>query len=409
MGYTVTEELKIQENELTKTHKLTVIKGGGTNNRPPANCRFFCAYATDTRLMGVVAMSIHWKCSDPAGPEDFHQFFYFDAEEYGLETYRSLPGDDETELELIEQALIGGLGGIKADINEAEAAYLLQSFAKASRELHVTLPEPKDEYAFLLERKVKLSEKEKENLMAKICTPLLTDYQRIHYFLMRAFTRDQSGADCINSVKTNLDDIAESKPATLCKNTIEEYLDEQGRHSYLCEALIEIDGRYLLVVVEITLSRGKVSQALRRTSFRVTTAEAALMLNRPEYITLYEILADPEEFEEYFIPVTKGSMMTAHENGRLFLVFNKNNNHVIRRIFQLNEDIHGLYYVTDFGQLLIASYSLSDIRAMEKQLQKTSVQQYLLPTAKYEFKEPILYEFIQSGFDDFADFLDSIK
>jgi hypothetical protein len=33
----------------------------------------------------------------------------------------------------------------------------------------------------------------------------------------------------------------------------------------------------------------------------------------------------------------------------------------------------------------------------------------LLASAKYEFKEPVLYEFIQSEFDDFAEFLETLK
>ena len=33
----------------------------------------------------------------------------------------------------------------------------------------------------------------------------------------------------------------------------------------------------------------------------------------------------------------------------------------------------------------------------------------LIPTAKYEFQEPVLYEFIQSGFEDFELFVDAIK
>ena len=32
-----------------------------------------------------------------------------------------------------------------------------------------------------------------------------------------------------------------------------------------------------------------------------------------------------------------------------------------------------------------------------------------MATAKYEFKEPVLYEFIQSDFEDFNEFLDFIR
>jgi len=102
-------------------------------------------------------------------------------------------------------------------------------------------------------------------------------------------------------------------------------------------------------------------------------------------------------------------MQTIHENGRLYLEFNKNNDHVNKKIFRLNEDIHGLYFATDFGQLIIATYSLSEIHEIEKTLSKSEISTCIIPTAKYEFKEPILYEFIQSDFDDFSDFLDFLN
>ena len=134
-----------------------------------------------------------------------------------------------------------------------------------------------------------------------------------------------------------------------------------------------------------------------------------MLLNRPEFITVYEILTDPDDFDDLFLPLTKDAMMTSHENGRLFLEFRDDNNHVDQIIFRLNEDISGLFFVSDFGQLLLAAYTLEEIRALEKVLQKSPLHSSLLPTAKYEFKEPVLYEFIQSDFEDFTDFLDSLK
>lgn len=54
------------------------------------------------------------------------QFFYFDAEEYGFETYKSLLGGDSETLTITEQALIGGLGGSKVNVSEREATFLVQ-------------------------------------------------------------------------------------------------------------------------------------------------------------------------------------------------------------------------------------------------------------------------------------------
>ena len=134
-----------------------------------------------------------------------------------------------------------------------------------------------------------------------------------------------------------------------------------------------------------------------------------MMLNRPEYITVYEILSNPAEFDERFLPTAAAAMQTNHDNGRLFMEFNKNNDHVNRKTFLLNEDVFGLYYVSDFGQFIVAAYGLNEIASIEKNLQKGSLNPSLLPTAKYEFKEPVLYDFIQSEFEDFDDFLLSLQ
>ena len=89
--------------------------------------------------------------------------------------------------------------------------------------------------------------------------------------------------------------------------------------------------------------------------------------------------------------------------------FNSNNNHVNKRVFRLSEDVFGLYYITDFGQLIVSAYSLSGIHSLERDLRKSVLAPYLMATAKYEFKEPVLYEFIQSDFEDFNEFLEFIR
>lgn len=398
----------IEEDHSLSERKFTVIKGGAAAALSSNRRQFLSGFITDTRLMGVIGLYVHWELSSKDSISDFHQFFYFDAEEYGFETYKSLIGNDQEALSVMEQALIGGLGGNKVNVNEKEATYLVQKYVKMNELLSIPLPEGKNEYDFLLEKPVTLSESENDILIDKLCTPILSEYHLINYYLMRVFGRDFEAAAYLATDGLPPDILPEAEGATLCKNSIEEFFDESGC-SYLCESLIEYDGKYKLVVSEINLTDGRVSGSKKRSSFFVTSAEAAMMLNHPEFITVYEILTEMEDFLKRFSGMSANSMQTVHENGRLYLEFNKNNDHVNRKVFRLNEDIHGLYYATDFGQLIIAAYSLSDIHEIEKTLGKSTVNSCIIPTAKYEFKEPILYEFIQSDFDDFADFLDFLN
>ncbi|MDD2189697.1 MAG: hypothetical protein PHV71_03350 [Eubacteriales bacterium] len=388
--------------------KFKVIKGGVAAAVSSNQRRFLSGFITDTRLMGVVGLYIHWELSNNESATDFHQFFYFDAEEYGFETYKSLLGDDTDALIMMEQTLLGGLGGIKVNVSEREAIFLVQKYVDMNKRLSLSLPETLTEYSFLLEKPITLSEEETLALSEKLCTPIQSEYQLINYYLMRIFGNDFEAAAYLSEDGILPDEPTGINGATLCKNSIDEYYDESGC-SYLCESLIEYDGKYELVVSEIHLNEGKVSKMKRRSGFFITPAEAAMMLNHPEFITVYEILTEPEEFIEQFSRLSAASMQTLHENGRLYLEFNKNNDHVNRKVFRLNEDIHGLYYVTDYGQLIIAAYSLDEIHDIEKTLKKNEVGSCIIPTAKYEFKEPILYEFIQSDFDDFTDFLDFLN
>ena len=88
------------------------------------------------------------------------------------------------------------------------------------------------------------------------------------------------------------------------------------------------------------------------------------------------------------------------------MAFKQNNDHVNERIFMLSNDVQGIYYLTDFGQLIVAAYSLDDVKRLEETVAKSVLAPYLEETGKYEFQEPLLFEFIKSRFEDFDDFLD---
>jgi hypothetical protein len=416
--------------------KFTVIKGGNTTIKGHKTRKFITSYITDTRLMGVVGLYIRWDIIDVLGTTEFHQYFYLDAEEYGFESYRSLYGSEPDTLEIMEKTTIGGLGGSKATLTEREARYIFQHFSEMNQKLGLPWPEEKSEYSFLLQPKIFLPIEEKDELVNKMCTKIVSDYQLIHYFLMRVFGNDKEGASYllspsliygkdINVTMKELGFYTSKKDATLCKNTIDKFEDEVSSY-YLCESLIETIGNYYLYVSEIRLSSSFVFkdpskeapigndkvyiESVREiSSFKVSPTETAMMLNRPEYITLFEIAAEQEEFEPLFLPLMAANMMTPQEGGKLFIEFKKNNDHVNQKVFTLNDDIQCLFYISDYGQLIISAFSLSEINLAEKQLKNCPAYSLLIVSEKFEFKEPILYEFIQSGFDDFIDFVDTME
>lgn len=393
---------------------FTVIKGG--NQLPNyQNRRFISAYVTDTRLMGVAGLHLHWELLEDGMPVNLHQFFYFDAEEYGLDAYKSYIGDDNAAITAMEESMFGGLGGKKRSLTQREAVYLVQDFCRDSQLLGVSLPDPKDEYAFLLDNPIPADTSLLNSVAEKLCTELQSDYEVVHYFLMRSFGKDKKGMAYISDFKCidsgRVQDVSEPYGSTLCKNTIEEFINPDGSLSYLCESLVEVDqlNQYRLVMTEILVSGVKVVAAKRRSAFTVSLQEVAMMLSRPEYVTVFEVLTPPEESQLSLEQVLGAAMESTHENGKLFVLFHRNNEHVNRRVFRLNDDIQSLFFITDFGQMIVAAYTLPAIWEAERKLQKSPLGVMLIPTAKFEFKEPVLFDFIQSDFEDFEDFLDAIK
>jgi len=144
-------------------------------------------------------------------------------------------------------------------------------------------------------------------------------------------------------------------------------------------------------------------------SFKVSTAEASMMTSRGEFVTVCDLVADAPEFNRTSTKLVTKSMVTDYETGKLFMIFQPNNDHVKNQTYLLNDDVKGIYYLVDDSQLILASYSLEGIRSLEADLAESRMSQYVVPISKYEFKEPVLFEFMNSVFDDFEDFVETIS
>lgn len=383
-----------------------VIRGGLLDSANTSRKTFVSAYVTNTRLMGVLGMYIHFELPDNKALFDLHQFFYFDAEEYGFETYDSVLGPDNGRVSEIESSLIGGLGGEKVDLTLREAQFILQEYVRLNRRENIPMPEGIEEYDFLLKDDIRMTEPELYILMCKQCVEIDTPYELINYFLMRCFGKDFSAAAYLTTQDFELELFPDFKAGTFCKNTIDK---GEEANSYISESLVEFNDNYYVVVTHITLAQMNISHYERISAFRVSSAEAAMMLSRSEFVSVYKMLSDTRDFVTTSTKLTLGAMITKHDTGILYMIFHPNNKHVAKKEYRLNEDVLGMYFVSDSGQLISAAYSLDEIRQLEIDLGTSSFGRKLIPSAKYEFQEPVLYEFIQSGFEDFELFVDAIK
>ncbi|HPR24624.1 MAG TPA: hypothetical protein PLM92_05490, partial [Bacillota bacterium] len=345
-----------------------------------------------------------------------------DTEEYGFDTYKSIIGNDTESVARTEQELMGGLGGSRSDLSSREACFLLAEYMDFNKEHGIELPGDTREYIFMLEDAFSdpLSEEEKDVLANKTCTPIKSEYHLINYFLMRCLGKDYKGAEYLCRGFDPWSVFPDIPMCTLCRNASDPSdltdvrpgdtggdLSSEG--VFLCQSLIEYDKKYSILVSRIEVHDMKVTDCRLESSMQISPAEAAMLLSRSEFITVYEIMASVKDMEKYTWDLAAGTIVTIHDNGKLMMSFNENNDHVNKRVFRLSEDVFGLYYITDYGQFIISSHSLKNIRKMEDVISSGPLDSLLLPLGKYEFKEPILYEFIQSDYDNFEEFMEDLE
>jgi len=210
--------------------EFSLLQGGLNSSIPDARKRFISAYVTDTRLMGVLALYAHWTVE---GGGDLHQFFYIDCEEAGLETCTVFRGDWNTEMELAQQALVGGLGAEKIPLTARTFRWLMNHWREFNLQHDLPLPPNRESYDFLFSKKPQLTHEEKAQLMEQICGGITNDYQVVNYFLMRCLGRDEEGAAYLAAEGVPLDSFSNYAKATFCKNEL--------KNETLCDYVVRTD------------------------------------------------------------------------------------------------------------------------------------------------------------------------
>ncbi len=419
-----------QNNTFRNFH---IIEGGLHAKDSAASHKLISAWITDTRLMGVCCVKAHWLVETPEESFDMFQFFYFDWQEYGLETFECFSGEQNPEMaesvEAVEHGLSAGLGGNKNPISERELRFLVRSFADFNESKGIPLPQKfnESESDFLLTPKVNLSDEEYHSLLCKECTKISGPMQVINYFLMRCFARDFDGAKILtkNYVRTDL--FSSFPSADMLRNSIKAGSDNGGsnsnyyatssdesfgtfntRKTYICESLLEFDAKYYLAVTQLTLEGLKVVKYEKISYFRISLWEASLLLTQPEYVTVYDAAGDVSDFDIKAFPLLAHSMPSTHECGKLFAIYYPNNDHLHQPIYYMYDDLLGICYVLESGQIVLASRSRESIARLENQLMGSKYGPLLVPVSKYEFNHSVIHDFVNRNYEDFEDFLNDL-
>jgi hypothetical protein len=423
------------------------LVGAPARKLPHQLYRIKYAEITDTRLMGVLGMHICWEAVQ--GPElesylkekdcsiqDFialyHQIFYYEVEESGLETVTEIWGDDQATLTDVKNRFFGGLGCSQMlMLTENEALWMIKRFVEDTRGKHGSteivnaddeilessvlkdgMPQSlEDLYEDLKDREL-LGELERHRLMTKICAPIRNECAAINYYLMRSFGHDREGAGFVSAPLASpryLKPVELSGRAVLRKNSIQLRHEADGGESYLCESLLECSDGFYVAFSELELADKRVTASKLNASFKISDLEAARKLRRPEYIAFFELVGLGEENpEDMMAEVLPKASRKFFETGVLYMDYNSDNDHVEKPVYNLADDVMASYFLTDTDQLVVASSEPGHMMSTELLLRMSSLGKHLEARGRYNFAHPLLGDFIDSGYDDFYEYLKNI-
>jgi len=392
-----------REIKMTKD-RFQVIEGGKVL-AASYKYKFKNAFCTSTRWMGVIGARAHWY--DELGNEVV-QFFHLDFEEFGIDGHEEYIGINKEQIAKIDARIMGGLGGGLVPISRAELVHVLKSCYEVNEKYQEFYGDDLTEVMPLIEEKVELDEEQMAQLYGKISCEIKSDEHLINYYIMRQVALDYKVAGRIEQSEDQCDFFPTEEPSTLIKNTIRK-ISEGEERVYSAKSLIDYGRKYKHIVSTFTISGDQENRKIRDCRIEdyitISNVEAAFQLKKREFVSIYYI-DDIQNFTERLKEVKPGLMVNTHENGDLYTEFYKHNNHVNKDVYYLNGDIYAIYYVTDQGQLVVSSFCEKNLDEIEKMFDADGFSEWLDHEDDLQIDTPVLYDFVNSGYGNFFDFLE---
>lgn len=388
---------------------LTIIEGG-IKDKENAEKQFAKAYVVNTRLMGVYGLYIHWKVLDCIEYEDLHQFYYIEDEEPELSRYERIWGNDERTRKRLDMATFGCLGGVKVAVTEDEAVYIVQKFYKTLAKRRKITKEELKENDFILSKKIANLEKTGKSVLKKITIKPRNNNELINYALMRLVCYDKLGMGLLYTEEAK--NVAIDQFTIKGNNTM--YINEITAREgyYLCETIIGSSESYYAMLSRIVIYGGRIAHIDIYRTFKLTNQEVAMKLNRHEYITLYNMRGSAERniiVESIYFDLPLISRI--YPNGCLYMIFKKNNDHVMKDKFNLNDDIYGACFITIYGEIILVANNEKNAILLEEWFLKNINSDNSMGfnmIGRYYFKQAVLLEFANYEQISFEQFLENI-
>lgn len=398
---------------------------------------FVRCVATNTRLMGVVALHLAWRSKDDRKNE-LRQIIHLDFSEYGIDEYAEYFTDPNLEalnsMDSIEEfretwkEVKIGLGGKQVNIPLAAAISLIEMSLETNtkydsrheEELRIFRADTRKRFALMKEAYIEspeyTDEYSDEDVTRMVSLEKLSVHETINYFIMRMVDRDYIAAKTLSTFsydELQNTGISKNDIMTLTRNKVRKVkkhdavseiastLQAKITTEYHCMSVCEEDYgdgyRYIKSKVSLESQRGmKESKVIGFEVYYdkpISDFEVAMLLRRTEYVTVFQITIPLDEFDLDYSVMAKDTLISQVPNGLLCTLYNKDNLHLNSRDYMLEGDVYGFYLITPKGELVIMSSEIVKISVMENDLIYGMLASNLELKGRYKFDNQVFKSF----------------
>ncbi|MCT4583616.1 MAG: hypothetical protein N4A54_01715 [Peptostreptococcaceae bacterium] len=362
--------------------------------------KFNYAKITKSRLMGSMGLIVVSSLKENEEDKKY-EYFLLDSEGLGLADYISLTNPDDFEVYEEEERLMGGLGSKRIDLSEEEAKFLIHKYANKNAYYQKPLPEGIEEYEHYMQGDIDAFNINSDELFKKLCAKYNSDIEFVNYIVMRFISMDREFLR-IYSMTPNLKDMSvTNRNGTLLRNEVRKIKENH----FMCETLFEDMDRYYKVNLAIKINTNYMIESIMIGNLREVDPEDVLDdISRNEYIGVYKIKEDIKEFKKKFVRDYPFCLKCQFEKGIMLTKFYEDNSHVNKKVYEISNDIEAIYYLV--GDYLIVSNYHSDER-IENDKEIFDSYSSLELKDEFVFMGSVIYEFANSDYQDFYEFLNS--
>lgn len=423
--------------------KFTLCEGSLSENFNIYNeYRFKECYATNTRLMGVVAMRLLWVSK--TNPDKYlHQLIHLDYSEYGIDEYFEFIEEKNKEIIPIYgdspdmiyswKKMSTCLGGSEKKISLTYALNFICSsllIGKKYFKYHDNDIKKFQLYSFkrinYMLSSLGLPDFENyviddSDYMFSLFPVDMTAVEIVNYFIMRLIDKDYDAASMLSHIPPDL--LANNKLSrlgilTLMINRSELTMksNKEGieQSVYTCKSLL-LGNEYYYSILNVVINKSSSNIKYKVSNYnvefinRISTFEAALQLRKVEYITTFKINGNLEEFDARKMFFMLKGLPYRSAAGILYMIYNSNNSHVKSEEYYMNDDVYGAILVTDYGEVIVMSSDITRIDMLEKIIMASPAAIKIDLLDRYKFENQIFQSFTKSSGMSFENFLDEYE